>query len=392
MTDHSLFIFRADSGHALGTGHLMRDLNFATELKQRSSQSSKIIFLTKAHPGNIIQSLQNRQNQPVDHWLILPTNPVREPIQNDSSTWLGDLARDDWEKCQKALNPILEETLQIYLIIDHYGIDQEWETLANQAIKPSKICVLDDMPNRKHFCHLLSDQTYRPFGHNPYQEKRLLSDKIQSEFALGPSYCLLNPVFHQFKTKNRTHKKKPLTINISFGGVDHHQLTYLTIRAIIDHLAKLQEQINYQILLGKLYPDREKLEKLIQRSQNTNNNPITNFQIYQNLDYPELIKLLTDADLAIGAGGVSLYERCCLGIPSIIFTLADNQIDNATNLSIAQAVTYLGSYQDFRPKKLTDSILSYLENDYQLLKIQQESCHQIIDGLGCQRLAKKLFS
>jgi predicted glycosyltransferase len=44
------------------------------------------------------------------------------------------------------------------------------------------------------------------------------------------------------------------------------------------------------------------------------------------IDPPNIARLMTNADIAIGAGGTTTWERCCLGLPTIVLGLADNQV------------------------------------------------------------------
>ena len=87
-------------------------------------------------------------------------------------------------------------------------------------------------------------------------------------------------------------------------------------------------QLSVTITMSRISPSRASVEQQIA------SRPQARLQ----LDSPDMARLIRDADLAIGAGGMSAWERCCLGLPSLLVPVAENQQQSAAALAAAQAV------------------------------------------------------
>ena len=100
-----------------------------------------------------------------------------------------------------------------------------------------------------------------------------------------------------------------------------------------------------------------------------------------------------------------MYELCAAGVPTLAFSMSDNQELFAKQMAAAGAVTYLG---DIRSQEvlaeLEKNVASWLSEhgvaearkrsaDKALLLRQQESArmHALTDGLGSRRIAEKLI-
>ncbi|WP_222115807.1 hypothetical protein [Chromobacterium vaccinii] len=59
-----------------------------------------------------------------------------------------------------------------------------------------------------------------------------------------------------------------------------------------------------------------------------------------------MAELIADHDLAIGAAGGSAWERCCLGLPCLLFIQAENQRQGTEALQAAGAAYILSNYSD----------------------------------------------
>jgi len=353
----SNIVIRVDGGKKLGMGHMMRCRNLAELLIQGNHH---VTFVSKEHDRHLIDILD-----PSIYSIIRLKLDPSHSVTSDTSTWLGDTIEGELDQ----LVPELVSSIDL-LIIDHYGIDYRWEkAIKKQLPNIKKILVIDDLHDRKHSCDYLLDYTYREGNINPYRERKLISKHCQT--FLGLDYVLLNQLFHQTR---RTTNADSIRINISFGGSDLHNLTTQITRVLLPIFGNRVEYI-FDIILGNLYSKKDL--KILEQFTQT----YVNFNLYQSLNFQEITELLSQTDLSIGAGGVSIYERCCLGIPSIIITLAENQKQNAQNLAKLGVVTHLGSYQNWNPRDLINAI-----DDRKLIAKQSRRCQDLIDGLGCQRI------
>jgi UDP-2,4-diacetamido-2,4,6-trideoxy-beta-L-altropyranose hydrolase len=324
-------------------------------------------------------------------------------MTDDTFTWLGSV-ENDVKQMISGLNNIIEYDIQRIdlLIIDHYGIDYRWESkclgsmeLSNIEIK--QILVIDDLANRDHICDYLVDTTYQVnkskhenLNLDKYRKNQLISPETIT--LLGSKYVMLNPAFCITNSSKNpasssiydTYESK-FRISISFGGADTPNMTGRVLKSILREYHEISN-IAIDIILGGLNQHKDDIINLINNYHNieSNNSPL-NINLYQNLSYQDLIPLLKKTHLNIGAGGVSLYERCYLGIPSIIITLAENQEENAINMKEDGIITYLGRVNDRSEEKLISSINRY-RNDKEFWTRRREKCQSIVDDQGCNRI------
>ena len=101
-----------------------------------------------------------------------------------------------------------------------------------------------------------------------------------------------------------------------------------------------------------------------------------------------MAQLMADSDLAIGAAGSTSWERCCLGLPTVMVVLADNQKTAALLLEEAQVVWMLslGVNLPFQLRRIIERI----NNEKKLLIDISEHAKLITDGTGCQFVVNKL--
>jgi UDP-2,4-diacetamido-2,4,6-trideoxy-beta-L-altropyranose hydrolase len=188
--------------------------------------------------------------------------------------------------------------------------------------------VIDDLANRKHCCEVLLDQTC---NRDPKDYVSLVSEA--TNLLVGAQYMLIRPEFVEWRqislSRRRSSGIKQLLI--SMGGVDAQNITGKVL-----HLLKqgfLPPDIKIIVVLGPTSPWLTAVQEEIQRLKN----PV---EIVVNPK--NMAEIMANSDLAIGAAGTSAWERCCLGLPSIIIILAENQRENA--LALEKAVAAIPIY------------------------------------------------
>jgi len=291
-----LVVFRADASLQMGTGHIMRCLTLAEALKK---QGAEIEFICREHEGNLIERIE-QQGFKV-HVLPLSQNTAIDDGLYGSK-WLGSSQEEDAVLCKSILGGIKAD----WLIVDHYGLDQIWESLLEQF--PDKLMVIDDLANRLHRCDLLLDQNLFKDKKNRYAGK--LPEGCIT--LLGPKYALLQSEYIEF-SKNVALRKYPLKrLMISFGGTDNHNITELTLLALERVVIPFKR---VDVVLSKRSPNFFRIKEYLE--------PKKDMQLHS--DLPTLAPLMAQSDLIIGAGGATTWERCCLGLPSLVVTVAKNQ-------------------------------------------------------------------
>lgn len=345
--------FRVDSSSILGSGHVMRCLTLAHELKKEH----EIIFICATHKNNLNQEIK-KNGFPV---YTIPVIDITEN-NNDSFKYY------EWEiDALYTTNVIknLEFKLDI-LITDHYMLDCMWETELYNIV--SKIVVIDDLANRKHMCDLLIDQNLSLNIENKYNGLV----KTNTKLLLGQKYVLLRDEFLENKNSELNSIE---TLFIYFGASDLNNETYKVLKAY--------EQGNYKFKLNVLigYANNNK-QKLQQRFSN-----LANINWISQDSNVSISKIMLESDISIGAGGSTTWERCCIGLPSVVVAVAENQLQPMYELK-REGVIYLLEYPSIKDYKdifdeITNSSLIFWRD------IQKRG-KEIFDGLGKQRIRQEI--
>jgi RimJ/RimL family protein N-acetyltransferase len=112
--------------------------------------------------------------------------------------------------------------------------------------------------------------------------------------------------------------------------------------------------------------------------------------LHTDIDAEGMATLLADCNLAIGAAGVSSFERCCLGVPTLLVMIAENQRDNASTLAGSGAARLLGWWADLTPDTVASAVRQLADNPAELVNMRRRAL-QITDGRGVDRVALALM-
>jgi UDP-2,4-diacetamido-2,4,6-trideoxy-beta-L-altropyranose hydrolase len=354
--------FRVDSSTEMGIGHLMRCLTLAKAIKNK--YKAGMYFFTRASQGNI-----NHLITPAGCKLIEMSPHKRvttTPLQH--SQWLG-ASQDEDAKEFISLTNKLNITSYDLLIIDHYAIDVEWETLV--APKADKLFVIDDLGDRKHKCDYLLDQTFNCSAAK-YQ------DLVPSQctFMLGTRYALLRDEF-QISTNDIINTRDAImgnTILIMFGGTDPDNLSLIALKIVTS-----RDDVNIiNIIMG---PSALHLKSISEYCKNDN-------RIRLHVSPNNIAELMLTSTLAVGAAGTTSWERCAMGLPSVVVIQADNQRQIGRELETEGVLTVLEIHE--MKKGLHNAIDHWLSTGV-ISEFDITLCTQICDGLGSNRTIQKVF-
>jgi UDP-2,4-diacetamido-2,4,6-trideoxy-beta-L-altropyranose hydrolase len=151
-------IIRVDASQRIGTGHLVRCKTLAEVLRQRGAS---VGFICREHQGHLIDWLLKADFQVTGLPIQSPPSSVND-LSEDYQAWLGVTPEQDAQETIQAIGNNHPD----WLIIDHYGIDQQWETQLRPHVQ--KILVIDDLANRYHDCDVLLDQNNHLGGIKAY--------------------------------------------------------------------------------------------------------------------------------------------------------------------------------------------------------------------------------
>ena len=346
---------RVDASVDMGVGHLMRCLALADAMQDRGSE---ITIISRYMPAALIaqvtgrghqfflQDTQDEGQESVAHWNvefdILQTLDI-----------LGRVGRFD------------------VMIVDHYALDYKWEQVVRQMV--DLIVVIDDLADRRHECDVLIDQ-------NCYPDLELRYDALVPSACvklLGPKYAMLRSEFESARQTPDSRDGSVRRILIFFGGTDAGGETIRSLQ-VLKEIAR--HDIALDVVVGAANTRALEVKALCSHMENT----------HFHCQVDNMSVLMENADLCIGAGGTTTWERCCLGLPAIVIAIADNQRPGAEELARRGVVIYLGSSENSAVPVLKDAINLALHNPYLLTSLTEKG-RALIDGRGLQRVLKNIL-
>jgi UDP-2,4-diacetamido-2,4,6-trideoxy-beta-L-altropyranose hydrolase len=295
-------VFRVDSAPEIGAGHVTRCLTLATSLRDNEAIC---VFVVRNHDVKMTRMIESK-----GFYVIRLNKDLNKKINiNDYQTWIGSSWENDAKETYFEYKKIFKEKID-WIIVDHYGLDYQWENFFRR--KGIKIGVIDDLANRMHSADFLLDQT---FGRCKTEYNGFIDKK--TNMFIGESYCLLREEFAQFKEisiqkRKNTNKIKEILVN--FGSTDIQNNTVKALEGLKQY-AQLNN-IVVSVIIGNSCPHIADINKCAD---------IMPYEVNVHVNCKNVAEIITRADAAIGAAGASTWERCFLGLPSILIKVAENQ-------------------------------------------------------------------
>lgn len=346
---------RADASARIGSGHVMRCLALAEALRRRGCS---VHFVA----ANIIPGLAERCVAEGHAFVaIAPPELNAQGTDWDQTIWPANRQRQDADRTATAVGTV------DWLILDHYQLDRHWTERARGFA--ARILVIDDLANRTHDCDQLVDQT---LGRDAADYRPLTSPGCR--ILAGPLYALLRPEFAEARTRAlaRRAKEHAARLLISLGSTDVGGVTGPVARAAARHG---WERID--VILGS--DDAPSLPEL-------NALAAVDPRVAVHLAPANLVALLIGADVAIGAGGTSAWERSCLALPAITLILASNQQLVATSLEEVGAA--IGAFTADQASDAANALRAAPIARQRMIA----AAAALVDGLGAERVAGAMFA
>jgi UDP-2,4-diacetamido-2,4,6-trideoxy-beta-L-altropyranose hydrolase len=384
-------VIRADASVRIGTGHVMRCLALADKLRAEGADVRFICRELQGHLGKLIASRGYEAHllpAPADSAEWRPASPaVRAgraasaavPAVSAASpatsadlpphaSWLESSWRQDAEQTIACLRA--QGMSPDVLIVDHYALDARYE----RALRPhvGRILAIDDIADREHDCDWLLDCNYDTDPEARYAG--LLSAGCR--LLLGPRYALLREPFRAARRRVRR-SGAVRRLLISFGGADATGETMKALRALE---AWRGAPLAADVVIGKLNPYAAAIRERCRR--------IPGCEWYDFVG--DMEEKMLQADLAIGSGGTTSWERCCLGLPALVVKTAANQVRLTEQLAQAGAVVDLGLSRQVTPELITLHLLR-LQQEPELYKRMAVRAFGMVDGKGTERVIKELI-
>jgi UDP-2,4-diacetamido-2,4,6-trideoxy-beta-L-altropyranose hydrolase len=366
-----LVAFRTDASIEIGTGHVMRCLTLATELRARGAEC---VFLSRPHTGHLFDLIANQGFTVLalggsGNGIGMRANgsaDAKRPIHAD---WLGV----DWEvDAAETLSALVRQFPSCrvdWLVVDHYGIDARWERTLRSACQ--RLLVIDDLADRPHDCDLLLDQS---LGRVAADYAGLVPDKAMA--LIGPSYALLRPEFAKLRSESLARRVEPRLehLLVTLGGVDKDNVTTRVLDAI--DASALPETVRITVVMGPHAPWIEAVRSRAGRMRQPTEVLV---------GVRDMARLMAESDLAIGAGGTTTWERCTLGLPTLTVVVAQNQQEVASRLASTGATI---SVPECSARDMLPGVLAAI-TQAELGRLSRAS-RTICDGTGTSLVGQEL--
>jgi UDP-2,4-diacetamido-2,4,6-trideoxy-beta-L-altropyranose hydrolase len=246
------------------------------------------------------------------------------------------------------------------LVVDHYELKAEFETAAREMCRT--LMVIDDFTHRRHDCDLYLN---------------LSLDTSESDFAdllpgdckklLGPSYAPLRKRYSEARARAVPRPKHPARqLLITLGGSDVRDVLMMVLEGIAK--SNIAFEVDLVLAGAETFPEVS--------------NRASDMGVTLHNSIPDLVGLIEKADICIGAGGMTSWERACLGLPTLMIELAENQRKNISGLQISGAAIEM----DASSPGAVEAALSSLANDEDKLASMSAAGAALCDGRGAVRI------
>ena len=333
--NHKLILFRADGGPGIGMGHIVRCLALAGELRREGVSPEFALSASDFAEGESvgIQVGFLSRPDPVVERMVCERGFSFYPLESD----------EDFFARLKMLSPLA-------LVVDNYLIGTD-ELAAIKKLVPLLVAI-DDLNDRELPVDLIINGNVTGPSLGYKADRRLL---------LGPEYVLLRPEFRARPA--RTIAERAQRVMVTLGGSDDLNLTPLVLEALRGtglHISVVVGPRFNRNLMKELVNDWNGImtptDKKMVRPVLSGDGEIpvesrcpADGNTVEFLESPDMAALMCRADLAVSAGGSTLYELCATGTPAVVVAVAENQVASSRALHELGCVHYLGYYSDVFP-------------------------------------------
>ena len=342
INNKPIIAIRADGNATLGMGHLMRCSSIAKALKKQGAEC--IFVMAQEQAGQFLQE----------------------------KGFCCEVLGTDYLDMEAEL-PKLKEVAAKYSIslwlVDSYQITQDYLRQL-QTICP--VFYLDDTGEKLPEANGLIN--YNIYGDElGYEEKC----PAQMRLLLGAGYA---PVKEEFVQTPYVLSKEVHKILITMGGSDTLNITGAFSQCL---LQRLPEEIELTLICGRFNPH---LPKLLQLQEE-------NSRVQVLVDVADMWNKLAAADIAVSAGGSTMYELSAMGVPTVCCYYVENQRRIAEGFAGKVGLCNAGDYSA-EPEAVLERMCQAIEAlvvSYEKREALSVRMKQVADGQGAMRLAKALL-
>ncbi len=332
-------LIRADGGHDIGLGHVMRCLSLAAGLKRLGA---RVVFVTRARERSVLAKIR-----------AADCAIVGVPV---GISWNADARR--------LANLALSMGARA-VVTDSYFIDASYLGLVKDG--GARLLAINDGPGGRFTADLVLNQNAGA--------RRSRYSGARTRFLLGPRYALLRPSFaHARSLRKRGGTPRVL---VMMGGSDSGGLTVRALRS----LDALSMPFAFDIVAGAAYAGIDALRLSARKAYHA---------ATVHHDPKNLVALMGRATLAVSAASTTSYELACLGIPAVLLQDLANQRAIIKGLERADCAAGAGAVVPFPDAKLRTVVGRLLDDPKRLARMSRAG-RRLVDGAGARRVAGLLI-
>ena len=242
-----------------------------------------------------------------------------------------------------------------WVVLDSYAIGEAWERDVRGA--GLQVLTIDDAPKRQYSPDVLLDPNVSALGAQRWNGHVASHTRVLA----GADYLLLREEFIQAATHAMTSRPVEAPIRnvlVSMGGSDPPGVALRVVEALCMLTASPKafdlevdiRDLRVTVLGGAMNARASELELRARQLPNAHYLSATD----------NMAALMAAADLCVGAGGVTIWERAYMGLPSLVVTLADNQQEAVAFFAQKGAHKTLGWHQDISAPVIARAIAEAL--------------------------------
>lgn len=355
--------FRADGGKSVGMGHIMRCLSLAQTFRRNGN---KVYFFSKLDEG-----IKKVSSEDFDVIRLLSEEKETGGFTYGEHTHLA-------KEADMIISLLAKYQIEI-LIIDTYIVSKDYFL----TIKPhvSRLVYIDDVFKSTFPVDIIinGNITGEDLGYEKYYKRQ--------ELLIGPRYNMIRDEFRNLPP--RTIREIVKEIMITTGGADPYNLTIKFLNILLKE--ERFKNLRFNVLIGNGFTNYAKLIQVRRQHDNV--------FLYANSDsasssrditYSEVSIIMLRSDLAISAGGSTLYEFASCGTPVMAFIMAENQELIVHKMNDLGLIKSLGWYNHINKYLLTDNLLEII-HDYQQRKEMSRNSQKLLDGKGTDRILQSIL-
>lgn len=339
-----MLYFRVDANPEIATGHAMRCMSVAAAARDQNIES---IFIVSDEWGrNFIEE----KGYPV-HCLY-----------------------SDWNQKEKELPDLsayLKEQKASLLIVDSYQVTDAYIEKLREFVK---VAYIDDVD----MLHTAVDCliNYNNYGASQeYRERYRVHLGEGATLLLGCGYA---PLREEFCKVSPTFSREVRGIFLTTGGADKYHIAL----QLTEELLHRNLGIDIHVIAGSFQADKDRIRALAEGNLNC--------ILHENVT--NMSEIMKECDIAISAGGSTTYELCACGLPMILFSFADNQMEIVRTHDKLGTAIYCGDYREEKENLITriaDEVCELINNTDKRANLH-EKCKMLVDAKGASRIVEKL--